>query len=39
MEDFYVKRREEGFSKDDIYSMPAGEFIVYIKEWLQKNSF
>ena len=35
MEDFYEKRTNEGFSKDDINDMPTGEFIGYIKHWLQ----
>jgi hypothetical protein len=35
---FYDKRVDEGFSDDDIYSMPTGEFIGYIREWLMQNN-
>jgi len=34
MEDFYEERTRQGFSEDDIYDMPTGEFIGYIKKWL-----
>ncbi|MGI8883060.1 MAG: hypothetical protein ACR2IA_02315 [Pyrinomonadaceae bacterium] len=35
MQNFAEKRTEQGFSRDDIYDMPTGEFIGYIKVWLQ----
>jgi hypothetical protein len=38
MEDFKAKREHEGFSQDDIYSMPTTEFMIYIKEWLDQES-
>lgn len=37
MADFFEERKNLGFSKDDIYEMPTGEFIRYIKKWIQEN--
>lgn len=39
-QDFYDKRKKEGFSKEDIYEITSaqlGEFIEYINEWIQQN--
>lgn len=34
-DDFYEKRHNEGFSKDDIKEIPISELIDYMKEWIQ----
>jgi hypothetical protein len=31
--DFYIKRRGEGFSEDDLSTMPVSEFIDFIRAW------
>lgn len=38
MEDFYEQRTGDGFSSDDIYAMPTGEFMGHIRIWLQSKS-
>ena len=35
MSDFYMSRRREGFTKDDLSMMPVPEFIAFIQDWLQ----
>ena len=39
MSDFYVKREEEGFSDEDLDMMSIPEFVSFIKEWLQDNTW
>jgi hypothetical protein len=36
--DFKTQRESEGFSLEDIYSMPISEFMSYIKGWLDQES-
>ena len=37
MSDFYTKRKNEGFSDEDLKMMPVPEFIDFIKDWCEKN--
>ena len=40
MEDFHDKRKDEGFSDDDIYEITSsqlGEFVEYIEEWIRQK--
>jgi len=34
MNDFYEKRKSEGFTRREIYSMPVKELIDYMSEWI-----
>jgi len=39
-QDFYDKRKKEGFSREDIYEITSahlGEFMGYMDEWIQQN--
>jgi|ERR1035437_5564484 hypothetical protein len=35
MDDFFEKRKSEGFTKNDIYEMPIKEMIDYMLEWVK----
>ncbi len=35
--DFYEKRKQEGFSKDDLKMMPVPEYIAFIRKWIEAN--
>lgn len=37
MVDFYDKRISEGYSNEDLIRMPVPEFIIFIREWLNKD--
>jgi hypothetical protein len=36
--DFYTRRKEEGFSDEDLNMMPVQEYIRFIKRWIRSNS-
>ncbi|HEX8264642.1 MAG TPA: hypothetical protein VF596_04405, partial [Pyrinomonadaceae bacterium] len=38
MEFFFEEGTKQGFSEDDIYEMPTGEYIRNIKDWLKPKS-
>lgn len=38
MENFVEEGTKQGFSEDDIYEMPTGEYIRNIKDWLERKS-
>ena len=35
--DFYARRKSEGFSKGDLKSMPVSEYISFIRTWISHN--
>jgi hypothetical protein len=35
--DFYAKRKDEGFSKEDLKMMPVREYIAFIRKWVKDN--
>lgn len=35
--DFYARRKSEGFSKEDLKMMPVSEYISFIQTWLSNN--
>jgi hypothetical protein len=35
--DFYLKRKAEGYSKDDLRIMPTPQYIRYIRNWIASN--
>lgn len=37
-DDFYVKREEEGFTKNEVDTLPMCELIDYMEEWVQGGS-
>jgi hypothetical protein len=38
MYDFYIKMEENGYSKDDIDSMPISEYLSFIDEWFEDRN-
>lgn len=39
IEDFRVRRMGEGFEDEDIQTMPIGEFLGYVREWLRQAPY
>lgn len=35
--DFYEQRKDEGFSKGDLKMMPLGEYVAFIRKWVNNN--
>ena len=36
-DDFYKRRKSEGFSKEDLRMMPVSEYISFIRAWINNN--
>ncbi len=36
-DDFYERRKSEGFLKDDLKMMPVREYIAFIQAWIKNN--